>query len=265
MAMLFPNQVLRIRKLLAVAVSLWLACAVALASAAAVEQTTAESASTSTAAVLLKPYTAEYKTSARGMSLTLKRELKLGQDGSYTLINGGSIMILGFEEVAHFRTAGSRIIPGSYVYQGKGLMNRRREVQFTEGATTLRSLYKDEWYDLPYTDNTLDRMSQQEQVRLILLNDPTPKEDIVISVADKKRVKEYQISYVGEETLDTPLGKIDTLHFRRIHDSPDRKSDTWIAPAWDYMMVKTVHIEDGKPIEGMITKMTIDGREISSK
>ena len=265
MAKLSPNQVSSIRKLCAVVVSLWLTCVAALASAAAVEQTTADSASSSTAPVLLKPYTAEYKTSAKGMSLTLKRELKLAQDGTYTLTNGGSIMIAGFEEVAQFHTEESRVIPASYVYQGKGLMNRRREVQFTEGADTLRSLYKDKWYDLPYTDNTLDRMSQQEQVRLILLNDPTPKEDIVISVADGKRVKNYQLAYVGEEALDTPLGKIDTLHFRRIHGKPDRKSDTWIAPAWDYMMVRTVHIEDGKPVEGMITKLTIDGRQISSK
>lgn len=213
---------------------------------------------------LFKPYTAEYKTTARGLSLTLKRELKLDVDGVYTLTNGGSALVVGFTEEAKFRVEGNRIIPNSYVYQGSGLMNRRREIQFTEGADTLRSLYKDQWYDLPYTDNTLDRMSQQEQLRLLLLNDPTPGEDVVITVADKKRVKVYTLSYVGEETIKTPLGTVDTLHFRRIHDDPDRKSDTWIAPAWDFMMVKTIHIEDGKPIEGMITGARINGKKVGS-
>ncbi len=103
-------------------------------------------------------------------------------------------------------------------------------------------------------------MSQQEQVRLLLLNDPTPKEDILITVADGKRVKDYQLRYVGEETLNTPIGSLKTLHFERVHDDPDRKSDTWLAPELGYLMVKTVHIEDGKPTEAIVTKASVGGK-----
>ncbi|WP_238947000.1 DUF3108 domain-containing protein [Seongchinamella unica] len=205
----------------------------------------------------LKPYSAEYKTTARGMALKLNRKLEANGDGSYTLTNGGKIMVVGFHEMSVFSVDGAAIIPKSYVYQGTGLINRRREVHFTPGSDTIRSLYKEQWYDLPYKEGTLDRMSQQEQVRLFLLNDPTPKEDILITVADGKRVKDYQLKYVGEETLDTPLGKLDTLHFERIHDDPDRKSDTWVAPGLDYLMVKTVHVEDGKPVEAILTKASV--------
>ena len=212
----------------------------------------------------LKPYTAEYSTSARGMSLTLKRELKADAKGNYTLTNGGKILVVGFHEVSVFRLEGERIDPRSYVYQGTGLINRRREVHFTPGADTIRSLYKDNWYELPYTPGTLDRMSQQEQLRLSLLNDPTPKEDISIRVADGKRIKDYQLVFVGEETLSTPLGDVKTLHFERLHDDPDRKSDTWVAPEWDYMMVKTVHIEDGKPVEVNLKKASLEGRSLGA-
>lgn len=215
-------------------------------------------------AVGLKPYTAEYTTSARGMSLTLKRELKSDDKGNYTLTNGGKILVVGFHEVSVFRLEGERIDPRSYVYQGTGLINRRREVHFTPGSETIRSLYKDNWYELPYTPGTLDRMSQQEQLRLSLLNDPTPREDISIRVADGKRIKDYQLVFRGEEVLSTPLGKIKTLHFERVHDDPDRKSDTWVAPEWDYMMVKTVHIEDGKPVEVNLKKAALDGRSLGS-
>jgi hypothetical protein len=257
MAKRFPHQEFIIRKL--TILLLWLVSA-ALGSTSTFADEGAQS--TTSDATPFKPYTAQYKTSAHGLSLTLKRELIVDRDGNYTLTNGGSVFVAGFDEKARFRIEGSRIIPKSYVYQGKGLMNRRREVQFTEGSDTLRSLYKEKWYDLPYTERTLDRMSQQEQLRLSLLNDPTPGEDFVVSVADKKRVKEYTFVYVGEETLKTPLGTVDTLHFKRIHDDPDRKSDTWIAPEWEFMMVRTVHIEDGKPIEGMITELSLDGKKI---
>lgn len=208
----------------------------------------------------LQPYTAEYKTTARGMALKLNRKLEQNADGSFTLTNGGKIMVVGFHEMSVFSVDGSAIMPKSYVYQGTGLINRRREVHFTPGADTIRSLYKEQWYDLPYKDGTLDRMSQQEQVRLFLLNDPTPKEDISITVADGKRVKNYQLKYVGEETLDTPIGSLNTLHFERVHDDPDRKSDTWVAPSLGYLMVKTVHIEDGKPTEAIVTKATVGGK-----
>jgi hypothetical protein len=210
--------------------------------------------------IVLKPYTASYITTARGLNVTLERKLARKADESYELTNGGSkMLVVGFQEVSNFRIENSRVIPGSYVYQGTGLMNRRREVKFTPGSDTIRSLYKDTWYDLPYTENTFDRMSQQEQIRLLLLQDETPKETVVVTVADGKRVKEYRLDFVAEEILDTPIGPIKTLHFERLHDNPDRKSDTWLAPAWDYMMVKTVHVEHGKPVVVKLTKASIDG------
>ena len=212
----------------------------------------------------LKPYTAQYTTTARGMSLTLTRELNRDAQGTYTLTNGGKILVAGFHEVAVFDLDGQRIIPQSYVYQGTGLVNRRREVHFTPGEDTIRSLYKKKWYDLPFSEGTLDRMSQQEQLRLFLVNDPTPREDLQFRIADGRRVKDYELVYVGEEVLDTPLGKVDTLHFKRLHDDPDRKSDTWLAPGWDYMMVKTVHIEDGKPVEVTLQNGAIDGQALGA-
>jgi hypothetical protein len=209
--------------------------------------------------VALRPYTARYKTTARGMALDLTRELKLHNDGSYTLVNGGRIMVAGFHEVSSFRVEGTRVVPKSYVYQGTGLINRRREVHFTPGSDTVRSLYKGRWYDLPYTDRTLDRMSLQEQLRLTLLNDPTPRGDLAVRVADGRKIKDYNLEFVAEETVETPLGALRTLHFERLHDDPERKSDIWVAPELDYLIVKTVHVEDGKPVEVTLTSASIDG------
>jgi hypothetical protein len=212
----------------------------------------------------LTPYAAEYTTTTRGMSLTLKRQLKQDTQGNYTLTNGGKIMVAGFYEVSVFALQGQQIIPKSYVYQGTGLINRRREVHFTPGSEVIRSLYKKEWYELPYSPGTLDRMSQQEQLRLLLINDPTPREDVLLRIADGKRIKDYQLIYVGEETLQTPMGPVDTLHFERLHDGADRKSDTWIAPEWDYLMVKTVHVEYGNPVEVNLVSASIDGQQVAS-
>ena len=212
----------------------------------------------------LKTYTARYKTSTRGLSFTLNRALARAEDGSYRMTNGGSALIAGFEEESIFRVVGDAVVPTSYVYRGTGLMNRRKEVQFTEGSKMLRSLYKKQWYDLPYSDGLLDTMSQQEQMRLSLLNASKPEQDVMVTVVDGKRIKNHTLKFVGTEMLKTPLGEIETLHFERVHGKADRKSDTWVAPAWDYLMVRTTHIEDGKLVEGIITAATLDGVELGT-
>ncbi len=213
--------------------------------------------------VALKPYEAEYRTAVRGLKLSTHRQLKCEGGGRYTLTADGRNLVANLQEVSVFRVEGERVQPKSYVYQLTApLLKRRREVHFAPGSESIRSLYKNEWYELPYTESTLDRMSQQEQLRLFLLNEPHPDENFSFRVADGKRIKEYDFIFRGEEVIDTPLGRVNTLRFERTHDSPERKSETWVAPAWDYLMVRAIHIEDDQPVEALITAASIDGQPV---
>ncbi len=211
----------------------------------------------------LRPYTAHYKTTARGFDLTITRKLEAEKGNRFILTNGGKMLVAGFHEISVFDVEDNKVQPVSYVYQGTGMVNRRRELHFAEGEDKISSLYKDKWYDLPYTDSTLDRMSQMAQLRLMLLESPANARDITLQVADRKRVKDSRLLLVGQETLQTPLGAVDTLHYERLHDDAERKSDLWFAPQWDYLMVKTVHIEAGDPVEIILTSATIDGQALT--
>jgi hypothetical protein len=211
----------------------------------------------------LQPYKASYKTTARGMNITLNRELKRDSNDKWVLTNGGKMLVVGFHEQSVFTVDGDRVVPDSYVYQGTGLINRRREVHFTPGADTIRSLYKKQWYELPYQADTLDRMSQQEQLRLVLINADNPQLDVTLKVADAKRVKDYHLKFIGEEVLQTAVGSVATLRFERVHEDGDRTSEFWVAPAWDYLMVKTLHVEDDKPVEAILTSATIGGKAVT--
>lgn len=211
----------------------------------------------------LTPYDAVYKTSTSGLSIKLRRSLSMDENGDCRLTSEGKLLVAGISEVSVFALDEDRIEPRSYVYQLNGPVSRRREVHFDKDSSVIRSLYKKEWYELPKTGETLDRMSQQEQLRLSLLNDPSPKEDILFHVADGRKVKEYRLMYHGEERLETPMGWINTLHFERDHDDPDRHSGVWIAPDWDYLMVRTVHIEDGKTIEANLISAQLSGAAVS--
>ena len=102
-------------------------------------------------------------------------------------------------------------------------------------------------------------MTQLEQLRLTLLAGEAEPDNIVMRVADGKRIKDSRLRLVGEEMVETPLGSVATLHFTRLHDSAERSSDIWVAPQWDYLMVKTVHVEDDKPVEMVLTSAAIGG------
>jgi hypothetical protein len=219
-------------------------------------------ASAETAARELRPYEAEYKTSTRGLNLTLQRRLSIDDNGDSRLTSEGRLLVAGISEVSVFAVDGDRIEPKSYIYQLSGPVSRRREVHFDGDSPTIRSLYKKTWYELPNEPGTLDRMSQQEQLRLALLNDDTPQENILFRVADGRKVKEYLLRYAAEEVLDTPMGPVETLRFERDHDDPDRRSAFWLAPAWDYLMVRTVHVEDGRTTEANLVSATIDGEAV---
>ena len=207
----------------------------------------------------LKPYTAEYKTTARGFDLSVTRKLEADDNNHFILTNGGKILVVGFHEISVFRVEDEEIRSISYIYQGTGLVNRRQELHFDAEPGKITSLYKDQWYDLPHNDSTLDRMNQMEQLRLELLQDPADAGDITLRIADGKRLKDSHLVLIGEETQHTPLGPVETLHYERLHDDPDRKSDIWLAPQWDYLMVRMVHIEEGDPVEMMLTGATLDG------
>ena len=43
---------------------------------------------------------------------------------------------------------------------------------------------------------------------------------------------------VGDETLDSPLGPLKTLHIRRGHKSGEDETDIWLATDYHYLPVK---------------------------
>lgn len=57
-------------------------------------------------------------------------------------------------------------------------------------------------------------------------------------------LREHRFRVIDEETIDTPLGKLDTLLVEKKRDKDsERRTIFWVAPALDYMVVRAKHIE----------------------
>ena len=206
----------------------------------------------------LTPYQARYSTTAMGLGMTLERSLR--RDGDrFTLRNEGSVLIASLKEVAHFSLVDGQIRGDTFSYKLGGLVRRKRAVEFLPEQNLIRSLRKDRWTEHTWQANILDRLSQQEQLRLDLMTASTAPSTLRFHVIDGPRVRERVLELVGKETLETALGALETVHYRQLHDDPDeRSSDIWLAPSLDFTMVRTVHVEDGTEVQIELQSIEFD-------
>ena len=210
----------------------------------------------------LSLYEAAYTTKVIGLSVTLDRSLT--RDGDrYHLSQAGETFLLSLRENSHFTLEGEQIIGEDFVYQLGGVYNRRREVQFDPSNNIIRSLKKKEWTEHPWSPMVLDRLSQQEQLRLKLLLADTPPERISLSIIDGPRIKLKHFDLVGTATLDTSVGTLNTVQYTLRRDDPsERSSDAWLAMDHDFLMVRTEHVEDGSKTVIEIQSATVEGSPV---
>ncbi len=96
-------------------------------------------------------------------------------------------------------------------------------------------------WNLEIQNDTLDKLVYQLQVMHDLSDD---RDQLTYTIADGGKLKSYEIVRLGEETVETPLGKIAAVKLTRERDADsDRKTTLWCAPALGYLPVKLEHIE----------------------
>jgi hypothetical protein len=172
--------------------------------------------------------------------------------------------MLSLNEDSHFTLEGEQIIGEEFVYQLGGVSKRRREVHFDPANNTIRSLKKKEWTEHPWSPDVLDRLSQQEQMRLKLLLAETPPERISLSIIDGPRIKLKHFDLVETGSLETEVGTLNTVHYRLRHDDPsERSSDAWLATDHDFLMVRTEHVEDGSKTVIRLQSASVEGKPVT--
>ena len=211
----------------------------------------------------LSLYTAEYKTKLTGLSVTLTRTLT-EVNGRYHLTQGGKkAFLIKLSEDSYFSVEEDQIVGEQFVYQLSGVSNRRREVLYDDKVGTIRSLRKKEWTEHPWSPEVLDRLSQQEQMRLKLLRAEAPPARISLSIVDGPKIKLKHFDLVETTVIETPVGALNTVHYRLIHqESDERSSDTWLAVDHDFLMVRTEHVEKGSETVIQLESATLAGRAV---
>ena len=211
----------------------------------------------------LSLYEATYTTKLMGIKVTLNCRLTREGDRYHLRQSAKVPLLLKLNEDSHFSLNGNQIVGEKFVHQREGVSNRRREVLFDQQNGNIRSLKKEEWTEHPWSPDVLDRLSQQEQMRLKLLGSETPPERISLSIIDGPRIKLKHFDLVETGTLDTSVGSLNTVHYTLRHEDPsERSSDAWLAMDHDFLMVRTEHVEDGSKTVIEIQSATVEGSPV---
>jgi len=158
------------------------------------------------------------------------------------------------EESSRFQADASSLLPLSYLYQRTGGKKEKYlSLKFDWIQQKVHIDDKKHPWSLNIEANTLDKLSYQ----IALMGDLSPnKTDYSYQIADGGKVKTYNIKVLGEEIINTPLGKINTLKLMRMRDTPKgRQTTLWCAPDLHYMPVKLQHKEKGSTFTALLSQL----------
>ena len=118
---------------------------------------------------------------------------------------------------------------------GTSSTKRDANVQFDWEHGRVTGVYEDAKVDMPLTPGIQDDLSVQIALMVELLRGHTPEK---FSLLSGNAVREYRYSRVGEESLVTPVGTIQTIVYRSEKQYSPRVTRFWCAPSLGYIPLR---------------------------
>lgn len=203
---------------------------------------------------------AEYIARYQGLPIKAKgvRELTRLGDNHYRLISSASSIFIKVVESTEFDINGSHLQPAKYHYERKGMGKNKQVSSFFDWQENLLT-HKGTTSAL--SAGTLDKLSYQYKLRLdvaqaIADGEQNPK--LEYTIADEEKRKIYNFRIAGRETLDTPLGEMQTIRIDRIRQGTDRQTSLWLALDHDLILVKLKQQEQKRGFELNLQSFSMD-------
>jgi hypothetical protein len=196
------------------------------------------------AAAELQPFEAKYQMMARGMTVA-ESTLKLSNDGGgqwiYSAISeprGLARLIAprAITQVSTMRMGAAGIQPLHYVGDdGKASKQRDIDLRFDWEKLRVTGVSAAAAVDESISAGTQDDLSIQVALMFELANGRTPA---IINTYGDRGAREYRYSREGTETLQTPLGAIETVIYRSERSGSPRVTRYWCAPSLGYLPLR---------------------------
>lgn len=145
---------------------------------------------------------------------------------------------------SQFSLKDGHVVPERFTADGSGT-DEDQTLNFDWASGRVKGTFNRKAVDLPTQPGLLDSLSAQVALMNELLSGRTPQRFIL---ADKGRIKDYNYTAEGSETLRTATGEYRTVIFRSSRPGSDKSTVFWCAPELGYLPVK-VERRDGKDVQ----------------
>jgi len=214
-----------------------------------------------------KDFKAKYEATLAGINIKATSQLNTLENGRRELRFSAKSWVANIEESSQFEwSEQGQLVPLHYEYHRTGFGRDRHAIlSFDWAGFKVTNNVQNKPWQMDVPAGALDKLSAQLQLRQDLVN---ARSLSTYQVADGGKLKTYSYIVLGEEVLETPLGRLNAVKIRREKNSNSKRSTTlWLAKDWDYLLVKLHRQEkDGKQYEinlasGSVAKVAVHGLE----
>jgi Protein of unknown function (DUF3108) len=141
--------------------------------------------------------------------------------------------------------------PDSFTELRNGKPRRSARFDWDKGTALLADENSQQTVPLP--ENTWDQGSFAYNFAFAGLSKPI----FHIYLTDGRRIQEYEYMVVGKETIDTKLGRLETIHVKKIQPPGDKRGfDAWVSPTHQNLPVRMrITEKDGTAFDSVIAKI----------
>jgi hypothetical protein len=181
-------------------------------------------------------FTANYKANIKGFAVKASRELKILDSGEFALSFNATSWAAKVEESSIFNWKEGKVHPISYRYfQTAFGKEREQSLAFNSTDNTINSDNNGEKRVITQITHTLDKLNYQLQLQQDLLANHSGFE---YTVVNKGNLKNYRFETLGEETIDTNSGSLNTIKIKVIRENQEKTTYIWFAKDWNNLLAK---------------------------
>lgn len=129
----------------------------------------------------------------------------------------------------------------------------RRAADFDWDTGQIKLTDGDKIETLPLSANTFDPTS----LPYVFAFAQSSQDSLKVFIADGRRVADYEYMIIGKETLKTPLGELETLHFQKFQEADDKRGlEFWLSVDRHFLPVKIRFVEkNGTIVDSTVTSI----------
>jgi hypothetical protein len=176
-------------------------------------------------------------------------EVKQTGPDTYTYssrIRAHGIFLIAFPgartQVSTFKLDNGHVLPLTYREEGGG-KDEDVALEFDWDAKRARGTSEGKMVDVEIPAGTQDPLSVQIELMRDLIVGHAPER---FALFDKDEAKQYDYTRERTQTLDTPLGKLDTIVYRSDRPGSDRVTRLWLAQSLGYLPVQAERERGGR-------------------